>query len=526
MAVTTTQRFGLTQWSANTDPYRRTHVNQSFANLEARAAGYEHGVGVPPAGPEYEGFFFFDTSVSSLYYCDGNQWWFLVGAQGGFDSPDPLKFSTLTSDSGVATKAARADHEHPMPGFAAPVAVGTSVSAGSGETVARASHVHIVGAGAINDSSIMGAESVTITALAPNSVTSAKLASQSVSGAKLANNSIATSNLQNLSVTQVKLADGAVDGSGLGSIDASKVTTGVFDPARFPTNIDATKIASGVLDSARLPVSTYIPPGVIMPHSSTTAPQTAGTWLPCDGSAVSRTTYAQLNSVLAAAGYPYGAGDGSSTFNVPDLTASYPLVKSTSGTGSTLGETGGDYVHSHTGQPHTHTIDPPNVTTSSTGNHQHTLSQGMVSDGAHSHNLGNTGSHSVGTEYAFNSTPGLVSKNDISHSHSHSHGAGDTGGDYDAASSSGHTHNVDNSLATSSPSYTPSRAHQHIHSNPDLQNNLNHVHGLYPTGFNGVHDHDLDIEAFASSDGSALGATGATSGNLPPLLAFAFFIKT
>jgi microcystin-dependent protein len=39
-------------------------------------------------------------------------------------------------------------------------------------------------------------------------------------------------------------------------------------------------------------------------------------WLPCDGSAVSRTTYALL---FAAIGTTYGPGDGSTTFTVPDL---------------------------------------------------------------------------------------------------------------------------------------------------------------------------------------------------------------
>ena len=38
-------------------------------------------------------------------------------------------------------------------------------------------------------------------------------------------------------------------------------------------------------------------------------------WLICDGSEVSRTTYADLFSVI---GTSYGEGDGSTTFNLPD----------------------------------------------------------------------------------------------------------------------------------------------------------------------------------------------------------------
>lgn len=53
--------------------------------------------------------------------------------------------------------------------------------------------------------------------------------------------------------------------------------------------------------------------GGIVPYTSTTPPSG---WLLCDGSAVSRTTYADLFAVV---GTTFGAGDGSTTFNVPDL---------------------------------------------------------------------------------------------------------------------------------------------------------------------------------------------------------------
>lgn len=52
-------------------------------------------------------------------------------------------------------------------------------------------------------------------------------------------------------------------------------------------------------------------PGFIAPFAGSTAP--AG-WLVCDGSAVSRTTYAKLFAVI---GTTYGEGDGNSTFNLP-----------------------------------------------------------------------------------------------------------------------------------------------------------------------------------------------------------------
>ena len=56
-----------------------------------------------------------------------------------------------------------------------------------------------------------------------------------------------------------------------------------------------------------------VPIGSIQAYGGSTAPSG---WLMCDGSAVSRTTYAELYSVI---GTTYGTGDGSTTFNLPDL---------------------------------------------------------------------------------------------------------------------------------------------------------------------------------------------------------------
>jgi microcystin-dependent protein len=59
-------------------------------------------------------------------------------------------------------------------------------------------------------------------------------------------------------------------------------------------------------------------PGVIKAYAGPTAP--AG-YLLCDGTAVSRTTYAAL---FAVCGTAFGAGNGSTTFNLPDLRGRVP----------------------------------------------------------------------------------------------------------------------------------------------------------------------------------------------------------
>ena len=89
-------------------------------------------------------------------------------------------------------------------------------------------------------------------------------------------------------------------------------------------------------------------PGIIELWPGSTAPEG---WLLCNGQAVSRTTYANLFSVL---GSTYGQGDGSTTFNVPDLTGRVPV-----GSNSTypLASKGGEAAHALTSAengPHTH----------------------------------------------------------------------------------------------------------------------------------------------------------------------------
>lgn len=81
--------------------------------------------------------------------------------------------------------------------------------------------------------------------------------------------------------------------------------------------------------------------GTILPTVATSAPTG---WLLCDGSAVSRTTYANLYTLV---GTTFGAGDGSTTFNVPDLRGRTVIGVGTGAglTARTRGQTGGAEVH-------------------------------------------------------------------------------------------------------------------------------------------------------------------------------------
>lgn len=107
--------------------------------------------------------------------------------------------------------------------------------------------------------------------------------------------------------------------------------------------------------SGSSPSVTAVPTGGIVMYVSHAAAPTD--FLFCDGAAVSRATYANLNTLLAAAtpSYPYGNGDGMTTFNVPDFRGYSPFGVAAAGTGSTLGTPFGSVDHTHTGPSHTHT---------------------------------------------------------------------------------------------------------------------------------------------------------------------------
>lgn len=132
-------------------------------------------------------------------------------------------------------------------------------------------------------------------------------------------------------------------------------------------------VEDGSIDTADLATGLAVPTGAVLPFAGSSAP--AG-YLLCDGAAVSRTTYSALFTAL---GTTYGVGDGSTTFNVPDLrgrvvagkddmggAAASRITSGGSGiTGTTLGATGGTETHTLTaaqsGLPaHNHGSPEPN----------------------------------------------------------------------------------------------------------------------------------------------------------------------
>ena len=138
-----------------------------------------------------------------------------------------------------------------------------------------------------------------------------------------------------------------------GNFAASNAATFSVSPtAPTPTTGDnTTKVATTAFVNASIAASQAIISGSIMMWPTSSAPTG---YLLCDGSAVSRTTYATL---FALFGTTFGSGDGSTTFNVPNYTNRMPY-------GSTIGSTGGSadaIVVSHTHTATSTVTDPGHV---------------------------------------------------------------------------------------------------------------------------------------------------------------------
>jgi len=130
-------------------------------------------------------------------------------------------------------------------------------------------------------------------------------------------------------------------------------------------------------DGANLSGIEGIPTATIVPWSTASVPSG---FLECNGQAVSRSTYATLFGII---GTTYGSGNGSTTFNVPDLQDNVAIGKS--GT-KNIGSTGGANTVANSGSVSTNTNTNINVTGNvggSTGNA--TLSEAQLA--SHAHNL-------------------------------------------------------------------------------------------------------------------------------------------
>jgi microcystin-dependent protein len=175
--------------------------------------------------------------------------------------------------------------------------------------------------------------SVDTAVIVDNAVTTAKLADNSVTSAKIVDGTIATADIADDAVTAAKFN---ISGNG---------TSGQVVQSDGDGSFSYLTLATGFVS------------GMLMPYAGASAPSG---WLLCYGQAISRTTYADLFTAL---GTTYGVGDGSTTFNLPDLrgrvvagqddmggSSANRLTDAVTGglNGDTLGDTGGTESHTLT----------------------------------------------------------------------------------------------------------------------------------------------------------------------------------
>jgi microcystin-dependent protein len=196
----------------------------------------------------------------------------------------------------------------------------------------------------------------------------------------------------------IVVADGGdvtIDGDGTEKINAAN--TLVVSDGHMAILV-CSEVAGDEFYCAILPLGQAgAPVGSILSFAGSTAPTG---WLLCYGQAISRTTYSALFAIISTT---YGVGDGSTTFNLPDLRGRVTAGKDDMGgssanrltdqsgglDGDVLGDTGGAETHTLTEAQmpsHTHT----GTTDGQSADHTHTEGT-PLSDGGQGPSLGSGG---------------------------------------------------------------------------------------------------------------------------------------
>ncbi len=249
-----------------------------------------------------------------------------------------------------------------------------------------------------------------------------------------------------------------------------------------------------------------MPVGSIIPYGGSTAPTG---WLMCDGAEVSRTTYADLFAIFSTT---YGNGDGSTTFDLPDCRQKFVLAKAASGTGSTLGGTGGEIDHDHSSPAHYHGMGTgANLNITSSGSHTHSADHDHPSKSS-----GSSGSHDHSLDHNHPSkTSGSVGTH--THSMTHNHGS------FTSGSGGSHSHNADTWPHAGWQNYLGTSGTQRWALGPQdgsvavdgdritrsTNSTGSHTHSVNPpnysanTGGGGSHSHSVDLDNFTGDTGTA-----------------------
>lgn len=270
--------------------------------------------------------------------------------------------------------------------------------------------------------------------------------------------------------TRITLVNNEPAGSAPAPLERNKNLSDVQDKATARTNLDIFS-----KDETRQ----MAPAGLVAHFARSTAP--AG-WLKANGAAVSRSAYAEL---FAAIGTTYGAGDGFTTFNLPDLRGEFVRgwddgrgVDGGRELGS--GQAGAQQSHSHTASSADAGSHSHSGSAQTAGAHGHSASSGTAGNHAHSAWTDTQGSHThsvpEGTSYV--SGTGLTSGDDYTGSVAFYSSTGAAGA---------HAHNVGIGAGG-----------DHSHS-VSIGNNGDHAHTLSINSA-GTHKHAVTVDAAGGAE--------------------------
>jgi microcystin-dependent protein len=319
-------------------------------------------------------------------------------------------------------------------------------------------------------------------------------------------------------------------------------------------NPGATSITNANILESRIGSRGYgeVPFGAVMPWACADRGMLPAGWLVCDGAEVSRDTYFAL---FALCGTAFGAGNGTTTFNLPDLRQRFlmgaddgagPAPQPTRYTGSKIvGSSGGSetksiatanlpshthlsVAHAHNGQTslevdeHVHGIGhshPGKNTAGANQGHTHSVPNANA-NGNHAHNIGNTGQsgshgHGLGQGNRFLKEDGGIhlltgggagidvswSGNYVTHDgHEHTTPNTDTNGE--------HTHGIDD---------TGGQSQSHVHNFEGYN-----LTGENSGNANTKHRHDIPQQPATAT--SATGS-GTALNVMNPLLAITYIVR-
>jgi len=261
---------------------------------------------------------------------------------------------------------------------------------------------------------VMPANSIDSDEYIDGSIDRAHLSADIIDGTKIADDAIDSEHYTNGSIDTAHIAADQIVASLIAddAINSEHYTDGSIDTAHIADNqVTLAKMAGGTdgniisFDASGDPVAIATgSDGQVLTSAGAGAPpafENAGGgsasgdvkmfagadvqtgWLLCNGAAVSRSTYSDLFSAISTT---WGTGDGSSTFNVPDLRGRAPVgvgtgtsltertLAATTGTETHTLSTGELAAHTHTQNAHTHTQDAHNHTQDA---HNHTVYTGV-----------------------------------------------------------------------------------------------------------------------------------------------------